>query len=72
MNSVIKVASYILAHTPDMVMENGTTQTTEKVVNPGSEYLKELPNNIRTYEQALAYLPTQTYLVNMTPDELAK
>ena len=39
MNSVIKGASYILAHTPDMVMENGTTQTTEKVVNPGSEYL---------------------------------
>ena len=55
MNSVIKGASYILAHTPDMVMENGTTQTTEKIVNPGSEYLKELPNHIRTYEQALAY-----------------
>ena len=54
MNSVIKGASYILAHTPDMVMENGTTQTTEKIVNPGSEYLKELPNHIRTYEQALA------------------
>ena len=46
MNSVIKGASYILAHTPDMVMENGTTQTTEKVVNPGSEYLKELPNHM--------------------------
>ncbi len=59
MNSVIKGASYILAHTPDMVMENGTTQTTEKIVNPGSEYLKELPNHIRTYEQALAYLPNQ-------------
>ena len=52
MNSVIKGASYILAHTPDMVMENGTTQTTERIVNPGSEYLKELPNHIRTYEQA--------------------
>ena len=72
MNSVIKGASYILAHTPDMVMENGTTQTTEKVVNPGSEYLKELPNHIRTYEQALAYLPNQTYIGNMHPDELAK
>ena len=54
-----------------MVMENGTTQTTEKVVNPGSEYLKELPNHIRTYEQALAYLPNQTYIGNMTPDELS-
>ena len=72
MNSVIKGASYILAHTPDMVMENGTTQTTEKIVNPGSEYLKELPNHIRTYEQALAYLPNQAYIGNMHPDELGK
>lgn len=71
MNSVIKGASYILAHTPDMVMENGTTQTTERVVNPESEYLKELPNHLRTYEQALAYLPNQTYIGNMHPDELA-
>lgn len=68
MNSVIKGASYILAHTPDMVMENGTTQTTERIVNPGSEYLKELPNHIRTYEQALAYLPNQTYIGNMHPE----
>ena len=42
MNSVIKGASYVLVHTPDMVLYNGTTQTTERVVNPESEYLKEL------------------------------
>ena len=41
MNSVIKGASYVLAHTPDMVLYNGTTQTTERIVNPDSEYLKE-------------------------------
>lgn len=29
MNSVIKGASYVLVHTPDMVLYNGTTQTTE-------------------------------------------
>ena len=40
MNSVLKAAGYILAHTPDMVIHNGTTQTTERVVNPDSEYLK--------------------------------
>ena len=34
MNSVIKGASYVLAHTPEMVVYNGTTQTTERVVNP--------------------------------------
>ena len=42
MNSVIKGASYVLAHTPQMVVYNGTTQTTERIVNPESEYLKEL------------------------------
>lgn len=41
MNSVIKGASYVLVHTPDMVLYNGTTQTTERIVNPESEYLKE-------------------------------
>lgn len=71
MKSVLKGASYILAHTPDMVIHNGTTQTTERVVNPDSEYLKQLPSHIRTYEQALHYWPNQVYIGNKTPDDLA-
>ena len=51
MNSVIKGASYVLAHTPDMVLYNGTTQTTERIVNPDSEYLKEVPEHLRSYEE---------------------
>ena len=38
--AVLKGASYTLAVTPDMVIHNGTTQTTEMIVNPESEYLK--------------------------------
>lgn len=72
LKSVIKGASYILAHTPDMVLWNGTTQTTERIVNPESEYLKELPAHIRTFDQALAYWPNQVYIGNKTPDELAQ
>lgn len=72
MKSVIKGASYILAHTPDMVLWNGTTQTTERIVNPESEYLKELPAHIRTFDQALAYWPNQVYIGNKTPEELAQ
>lgn len=72
LKSVIKGASYILAHTPDMVLWNGTTQTTERIVNPESEYLKELPSHIRTFDQALAYWPNQVYIGNKTPDELAQ
>ena len=72
MNSVIKGASYVLVHTPDMVLYNGTTQTTEKIVNPESEYLKEVPKNLRSYEEAVSYWPNQTYIGNVHPDELAE
>ena len=57
MNSVIKGASYVLVHTPDMVLYNGTTQTTEKIVNPDSDYLKEVPKNLRSYKEAVEYWP---------------
>lgn len=72
MNSVIKGASYILAFTPDMVLHNGTTQTTERTVNPDSEYLKELESHLRTFEQVVKYPPNQAYIGNLTPEELAK
>ena len=71
MKSVIKGTGYILAHTPDMVFYNGSTQTTERLVNPDSEYLKELPKHLRTYEQAASYWPHQVYIGNKTPEELA-
>ena len=72
MNSVIKGTGYVLVHTPDMVLHNGTTQTTERIVNPESEYLKQLPSHIRSYEDVVAYYPNQTYIGNMTPEELSK
>ena len=72
MNSVLKAASYVLVHAPDMVLHNGTTQTTEMVVNPDSEYLKTLPGHLRSYDQVVAYAPNQTYIGNMTPDELGQ
>ena len=72
MKSVIRGAGYFLAHTPDMVLHNGTTQTTERIVNPDGEYLKALPNHLRTWEQVLAYYPNQVYIGNKTPKELAE
>lgn len=69
-NAVIKGASYILVHAPDMVVHNGTTQTTEKILNSNSEYLKNLRNSLRTYEQAVNYLPNQVYIGNKTPEDL--
>ena len=68
---VVKGAGYVLVHTPDMVIHNGTTQTTERLTNPDSEYLKKLEAHLRPYEDVVAYAPNQTYIGNMTPDELA-
>lgn len=70
MNSVIKGVSYVLAHTPQMVKYNGTTQTTERIVNPESEYLKELNSHLRTYDQCVGYWPNQVYIGNATPDDM--
>lgn len=72
MNSVIRGTGYILAHVPELVAGSGTTQTTERVVNPDSEYLKEFPAHLRTYAQAVAYPPNQTYIGNLTPEALAQ
>lgn len=70
MKSVIKGVGYVLVHTPDMVIENGATQTTERVVNPDSEYLKKLPEHLRSWDEVLAYWPNQVYIGNKTPLDL--
>ena len=70
MNSVIRGTGYPMVHVPDMILQNGTTQTTERIVNPESEYLKKLGDHIRSYEQVCAYYPNQVYIGNYTPEIL--
>lgn len=67
---VLKGVGYALVNTPDMIVHNGTTQTTEKIVNPGSEYLKVIGDHIRSYEEVLNYAPNQVYIGNMIPEDL--
>ncbi len=67
---VLKGASYILAHTPDMIVQNGSTCATERVTNPDSEFLKEINNHIRSYEEVVNYYPNQVYIGNNRPEEL--
>ena len=67
---VFKGAGYILVHTPDMIVRNGSTCSIERVTNPDSEFLKEVSNHIRSYEEVVNYLPNQVYIGNKTPDEL--
>lgn len=68
---VIKKASYILAHTPDLIMHAGTTQTTEMLINKDSEYLKKVYQSLRSFDEAVKYAPNQTYIGNITPEELS-
>ncbi|MCL1787871.1 MAG: glycine/sarcosine/betaine reductase complex component C subunit beta [Defluviitaleaceae bacterium] len=72
MNAVVKATSYCLVHTPDMVLHDGTTQTTERLVNPNSEYLQKVPSHLRSFEAAMAYAPNQTYIGAMTPAQLGE
>lgn len=69
--AVLKAASYVLAHTPDVLIHNGSTQTIERAEKPESEYLKSLPNYLRTFEEVVNYAPNQTYIGNKHHSELA-
>lgn len=68
--AVLRGASYTLAHTPDMVIHDGATQVTERVVNPDGDYLKELPKHLRSFEDAVKYAPNQAYIGNINNEEL--
>lgn len=70
--SVVKGSGYVLVHTPDMIIHNGTTQTSERKVNSESEYLKKLPEFLRSYDEVVSYPANQTYIGNITPSDLSK
>jgi glycine/sarcosine/betaine reductase complex component C subunit beta len=67
---VIKGSSYILVHTPSMVLHNGTTQTLEREMNPNSEYLKKVPSHLRSFKETVEYAANQAYIGNILPDDL--
>lgn len=67
---VLKGASYVLVHTPDMIVQNGTTCAVERETHPDSDFLKEIGNHIRSYEEVVNYMPNQVYIGNNRPEEL--
>lgn len=67
----LKAASYILTHTPDMVIHNGSTQRQERDANPNSDYLTNISKYLRSYDEVVNYAPNQTYIGNMHHGELA-
>ncbi|MFQ5893220.1 MAG: glycine/sarcosine/betaine reductase complex component C subunit beta [Nitrospinota bacterium] len=69
---VLRGTAYSLIHAPSVLKDHGTTQAVERRLSPESAYLQELDKSLRTYEEALAYPPNQTYIGNMTPEELGE
>lgn len=67
---VLKGASFALIQAKDMVLCQGSTAISEKRLNPDSEFLKELPKHLRSFEDAVAYPPNQVYIGNMRPKSL--
>lgn len=67
---VIKASGYILVHTPNILKEGGSTQTTTRAKNPDDEYLKKLDDYLRTFEEVVSYAPNQAYIGNIMPDDL--
>lgn len=70
MFAVVKGTSYVLVHAPDVTINNGSTQTMERAVNPASEYLQKIKAHLRKYEEVVAYPPNQVYIGNRHPEEL--
>lgn len=68
MYPVIKSASYVLVHTPNIMMEGGTTQQIER--ENESDYIVKASNHIRSFEEAVSYAPNQAYIGNISPEEL--
>jgi len=68
---VIRDYSYVLIHVPDFVrygskpyrdiMENG---------GPGGELEKVIYDNVRSFDEVVAYPPNQVFIGNMDPDQL--
>ncbi|MDA1468346.1 glycine reductase, partial [Brachyspira hyodysenteriae] len=60
--AVLKAAAYAIVHAPDMVVNNGTTQTVEREVNPDSGLFEKLKEHPRPFEDVVNYAPNQTYI----------
>lgn len=58
----IRGAAYCLGHTPEMGLHYGNTPYMERKAKGETEFLKNLPACMQSYDQAMKYPPNQTYI----------
>lgn len=68
---VVKGASYVLVQTPTTLFHYGSTQTQTRAKDPNAEYLKKIPEFLRSFEDCVAYPANQAFIGNILPDALA-
>ncbi|RQD69654.1 MAG: glycine reductase [Tindallia sp. MSAO_Bac2] len=68
--AVIRGEGYTLAHVPDFVKHNSVFAVLEKRLDKESEILRDLPKSLRSFQEAIEYLPHQVYIGELTPDTL--
>ncbi|MBM7625148.1 glycine/sarcosine/betaine reductase complex component C subunit beta [Sporohalobacter salinus] len=68
--AVLKGSSYVLVHAANTLLQHGSTQTSERAQNSDSEYLKQAPEFLRKYEDVVAYGPNQSYIGNISVQDL--
>lgn len=67
---VLKGSAYTLVHTPDILVHEGKLQEEEMRNNPDSDYLKAIPDHLRSFEDVVGYGPNQAYIGNIHPRDL--
>lgn len=70
--AVIKGVSYVLAHTPDVLIQHGSVQVQTRAKDPSDSYLQQLNAHLRPYEDVVSYPANQCYIGNLTPQQLAE
>jgi len=68
--AVIKGISYILAHTPDILVQHGAVQVSTRKRDPQDPYLVALQDHLRPYDEVMSYPANQCYIGNITPEHL--
>ncbi|SDY24120.1 glycine/sarcosine/betaine reductase complex component C subunit beta [Tindallia californiensis] len=68
--AVIRGEGYTLAHVPDFIQSNSVFSSLENKVDDKSEILKNLSKSLRSFEEAVRYLPHQVYIGEINPETL--
>ncbi len=70
-NAAVKACSNCLIYAPEMAFHYGNTPYMERLAKPDSEFLKDLPNSVQSYEDACRYAPNLAFIGAISADELA-